>query len=205
MFHLCSINHSALGGIGNKPMSLSAPEAQRKGMAVFEARTQRKLNDRRAELTAISRSQAMIAFTMDSTIIRANEHLLATGHDLHRIVGRHHRMVADPDDQNRPDYCAVWQSRAAGDVRSAAFKRRRTDGSRLRLNATDESHRQISDIRLASRNVVDALSAIRHAIDAVDQFVTSSASAVEPQNSVTRMISRNMQAAASQATELWAA
>ena len=56
-------------------------------------------NDERAKVDAIMRSQAVIEFQLDGTILSANENFLgALGYRLDEIVGKHHRMFVDPDD-----------------------------------------------------------------------------------------------------------
>ena len=71
--------------------------------------------------------------------------------------------------------------------------------------ATDEITREIEGIRSVSGDVVEGLSAIKQAIDAVSQFVTSTTAAVEEQSVVTQEIAANMGKAAEQAANLRAA
>ena len=54
--------------------------------------------DALAQAAAISRSQAVIEFKMDGTIITANQNFLdAMGYRLDEIQGKHHQMFAPPD------------------------------------------------------------------------------------------------------------
>jgi len=71
--------------------------------------------------------------------------------------------------------------------------------------ATEEIAKEINGIRSVSGDVVSALSSIKQAIDSVSAFVTSTAAAVEEQSAVTETISGNIQNAAEQAGQLWAA
>jgi methyl-accepting chemotaxis protein len=51
----------------------------------------------RSKVEAIMRSQAVIEFKLDGTIITANENFLnALGYQLAEIVGKHRRMFVDP-------------------------------------------------------------------------------------------------------------
>ena len=53
----------------------------------------RKFNDAQAQLDAIGRSQAMIEFNPDGTIITANKNFLdALGYRLEEVQGKHHSM-----------------------------------------------------------------------------------------------------------------
>ena len=58
---------------------------------------------------------------------------------------------------------------------------------------------------MVSGDVVESLSAIKHAIDSVSEFVTSTTAAVEEQSAVTGTISANMQTASQRAGTVWAA
>ena len=71
--------------------------------------------------------------------------------------------------------------------------------------ATEEIIKEIDGIRMVSGDVVESLSAIKHAIDSVSEFVTSTTAAVEEQSAVTETISSNMQTASQRAGTLWAA
>ncbi len=50
-----------------------------------------------AQLIAINKSQAVIQFEMDGTIITANDNFLTPmGYTLDEVQGRHHSMFVDP-------------------------------------------------------------------------------------------------------------
>jgi methyl-accepting chemotaxis protein len=50
-----------------------------------------------AQIAAIDRSQAVIEFKIDGTILTANTNFLAiVGYTLEEIVGKHHGMFVDP-------------------------------------------------------------------------------------------------------------
>jgi methyl-accepting chemotaxis protein len=65
--------------------------------------------DAQAQLVAISRSQAVIEFNMDGTIITANKNFLDTlGYRLEEIKGKHHAMFVPADQRDNADYRAFW-------------------------------------------------------------------------------------------------
>lgn len=73
---------------------------------------QRALEDEN-KLAAISRSQAVIEFLPDGTILDANDNFLAvTGYGLDEIRGKHHSMFCDPDYARSPAYADFWPSLA---------------------------------------------------------------------------------------------
>ncbi|MGY2050902.1 methyl-accepting chemotaxis protein [Methylobacterium sp. JK268] len=77
-----------------------------------------------AELAAVGRSQAVIHFALDGTIVDANANVLRVlGYTLDEIRGRHHRMFLSPDEHGTPAYQAFWQALAAGEFQSGEFRR----------------------------------------------------------------------------------
>ncbi|SMD05962.1 methyl-accepting chemotaxis sensory transducer with Pas/Pac sensor [Fulvimarina manganoxydans] len=77
-----------------------------------------------AKLDAIGRAQAVIEFTVDGTILSANENFLKTlGYELSEIVGQHHRMFCEPDYVRSPSYADFWRRLGEGEFFSAEYKR----------------------------------------------------------------------------------
>ncbi len=80
--------------------------------------------DHRAQIEAISRVQAVIAFNLDGTIIDANANFLSTvGYRLDEIVGQHHSMFCDPDYVRTADYRQFWEKLGKGEYVAAEFQR----------------------------------------------------------------------------------
>ena len=66
-------------------------------------------SDYAGQVEAINRSQAVIEFNPDGTIIRANENFLgAMGYSLEEIQGKHHRMFVGESVASSRDYEAFW-------------------------------------------------------------------------------------------------
>ncbi|KJY84627.1 chemotaxis protein [Vibrio galatheae] len=76
-------------------------------------------------LKALNRSTAVIEFTLDGTIIRANDIFLSTmGYsNAEQIVGKHHRIFCEPAEANSDSYTAFWRKLASGQFVSQRFKR----------------------------------------------------------------------------------
>ncbi len=96
---------------------------------------------RTAEMTgktnAISKSQAVIEFNLDGTIITANENFLATtGYSLAEIQGKHHRMFCDETYGNSTAYANFWKKLGSGEYDSGEYKRVAKNGAELWLNAS---------------------------------------------------------------------
>lgn len=83
-----------------------------------------KANIQNTIADAIDRSQAVIEFMMDGTVITANENYLTTfGYALDEIKGKHHRMFVDPSMHDSPAYQAFWRKLSQGHFESGEFKR----------------------------------------------------------------------------------
>ena len=79
-----------------------------------------------AEVAAISKSQAVIEFQMDGTILTANQNFLQTlGYTLDEIKGRHHRMFVEQAYQNTSDYAEFWTRLNRGEYQASEYKRHR--------------------------------------------------------------------------------
>jgi methyl-accepting chemotaxis protein len=89
-----------------------------------------------SKLSAISRSQAVIAFKPDGTILEANENFLKTlGYSIEEIRGRHHSMFCDPDYVKSEAYRNFWPSLAAGTFHSDEFVRYGKGGRTIWIQA----------------------------------------------------------------------
>lgn len=77
-----------------------------------------------AQADAVNRSQAVIEFDMDGTILTANENFLACmGYGLEEIRGRHHRMFVHPQDAESRAYAEFWAKLRNGEYSAGEFKR----------------------------------------------------------------------------------
>ncbi|CAL4868830.1 hypothetical protein MMA231_03119 [Asticcacaulis sp. MM231] len=101
--------------------------------------TQRKLRDLDLEgkVAAIERAQAVIEFSLDGTILRANENFLAVmGYQAAEIVGKHHSLFVETAQRDSQAYTDFWRKLNAGDYVSAQFKRIGKGGKEVYIQAT---------------------------------------------------------------------
>jgi methyl-accepting chemotaxis protein len=97
----------------------------------------RRIRALEAELAALSRSQAMIEFTLDGIILSANENFLHTmGYTAKEVVGRHHSIFMPEAERHSTEYRKFWADLAAGEFISASFQRIAKDGTPVWLNAS---------------------------------------------------------------------
>jgi methyl-accepting chemotaxis protein len=80
--------------------------------------------DLAGQISAIGKSQAVIEFNMDGTIIGANQNFLKTvGYSLDEIRGRHHSMFVDPAERDGAAYREFWSALNRGEYQAAEYKR----------------------------------------------------------------------------------
>ncbi len=91
----------------------------------------------RARLSALDKSQAIIEFGVDGTIIDANANFLKTmGYTLEEIQGRHHRLFVDPEYAKSDEYVAFWQRLNKGEFQAAEYKRIGKGGREVWIQAS---------------------------------------------------------------------
>jgi methyl-accepting chemotaxis protein len=174
--------------------------------------------DAAGQIDAIGKSQAVIHFNPDGTIITANENFLATlGYALSEIQGQHHRMFVEDKERNSHAYRTFWESLNRGEFQAAEYKRIGKGGKEVWIQAsynpiidpvdgkvlkvvkfaTDMTKEVQERIRKAAiQQTIDAdLGAITQALVTADEQVSSAASA-------STQTSANVQAVASGAEEL---
>ena len=88
------------------------------------AMTAAELADLRGKLDAVDKTQAVIEFSVDGTILHANENFCrALGYSLDEIVGRHHEIFVDEAYAGTPDYERFWRDLRNGEHQAGEFKR----------------------------------------------------------------------------------
>ena len=78
--------------------------------------------DANAKLDALNRSQAVIEFNLDGTIIAANQNFLnAIGYTLEEIRGKHHSMFVEADRRDSAEYRGFWDALRRGVYQGEEF------------------------------------------------------------------------------------
>jgi len=91
----------------------------------------------RGQIEALGRSQAVIEFALDGTIVDANENFLrALGYNLDEIVGRHHGMFVEPSYRQSRAYATFWHKLGRGEFDAGQYKRIAKDGSEIWIQAS---------------------------------------------------------------------
>jgi len=96
-----------------------------------------KARDALAQADAVSKSQAVIEFRMDGTIVTANQNFLdAMGYQLSEIVGKHHAMFVEPGVRDSAEYRAFWADLNLGKYKAGEFKRVGKGGREVWIQAS---------------------------------------------------------------------
>lgn len=115
-----------------------------------------KLNDKANLVDALDRSQAMIEFRLDGTIVHANDNFLrAMGYTLDEIRGRHHSIFVDEATRLSSEYRDFWARLNRGEFDAAQYCRLGKGGRPVWIQATynpvlDDSGRPVKVVKLAT-------------------------------------------------------
>jgi methyl-accepting chemotaxis protein len=91
--------------------------------------SQEQFADYAGQIAAINKAQAVIHYSMEGTILDANENLLMlAGYRLEEIKGRHHRVFVDPAYAESSEYREFWAQLSRGEPQSMEYKRIGKDG-----------------------------------------------------------------------------
>lgn len=108
------------------------------------------------QVTAINKSQAVIHFTLDGTILEANANFLSTvGYGLDEIRGHHHSIFVDPVTKASDAYRDFWARLARGEFQAEVYRRVGKGGREIWLQASynpifDASGRPLKVVKFAS-------------------------------------------------------
>tara|TARA_R110000824_G_scaffold366730_2_gene555544 strand:- start:52749 stop:54245 length:1497 start_codon:yes stop_codon:yes gene_type:complete len=91
----------------------------------------------RGQIAAIHKSQAVIEFQMDGTILAANANFLAAvGYEFSEIEGKHHSIFVEPDYKESAEYKNFWASLRRGEYQATEYKRIGKGGREIWIQAS---------------------------------------------------------------------
>jgi methyl-accepting chemotaxis protein len=89
------------------------------------------------QIDAINKAQAVIEFTLDGKVLRANPNFLTTmGFTEAELVGQHHSMFVDPAYRQSSDYRLFWDKLSRGEYDAGQYKRIGRGGKEVWLQAS---------------------------------------------------------------------
>jgi len=142
--------------------------------------------DYEGQIAAIKKSQAVISFNMDGTIIDANDNFLNTlGYRLDDIRGRHHSMFMPQEDRETAEYRNFWQRLNNGEFQAGRFKRIGAGGKIVWIEA---SYNPIMDMNGKPFKVVKYASDLTERKAATDALSIAVAQMVEAMNRSVREV-----------------
>jgi methyl-accepting chemotaxis protein len=93
--------------------------------------------DSAGKIAAIDKSQAVIEFKMDGTVVSANDNFLNTlGYSLGEIQGKHHSMFVEPAYAQSDNYRDFWAKLNRGEAVTNVFKRLGKGAKEVWIQAT---------------------------------------------------------------------
>ncbi len=152
--------------------------------------------DLAGQIDAIGKSQAIIEFKLDGTIVQANENFLkALGYTLGEIAGRHHSMFIDQAERESSAYREFWAALGRGEFQAGEFKRIGKGGREVWIQA---SYNPILDLNGKPFKVVKYASDVTRQVlvrmgnERVRSMMESVAAGAEELNTSVREISAAM-------------
>lgn len=112
--------------------------------------------DYESQIDAINKSQAVIEFKPDGTILKANDNFSAAmGYSLAEVRGKHHSMFCERDYARSDEYKLFWKQLAQGEFQMGEFQRFKKGGEEIWLQASynpvfDLNGKVIKVVKLAS-------------------------------------------------------
>jgi methyl-accepting chemotaxis protein len=152
--------------------------------------------DLAGQIAAIGKSQAVIEFNMDGSIITANDNFLkALGYSLSEIAGKHHSMFVDPAVRDGADYRAFWAALNRGEFQSGEYKRVGKGGREVWIQATynpilDMNGRPFKVVKYASDTTAQVIARLQG--EKVRGMMEQVAAGAEELNASVREISEAM-------------
>ncbi|PSO22021.1 PAS domain-containing methyl-accepting chemotaxis protein [Bradyrhizobium sp. MOS003] len=136
--------HRAMIQIGERKFDLVATpvkneDGSRAGVVVewSDASVRLQNLDFGAQVAAANRSQAVIEFKLDGTILSANENFLHTlDYTLNEIKGKHHSMFVAPAERDSAAYREFWAALNRGEYQAAEYKRIGKGGKEVWIQAS---------------------------------------------------------------------
>jgi methyl-accepting chemotaxis protein len=152
--------------------------------------------DLAGQIAAISKSQAVIEFELDGTVINANDNFLqALGYTLSEIKGRNHSMFVDPSERDSQAYRNFWAALNRGEYQAAEYKRIGKGGREVWIQASynpilDLNGRPFKVVKYATDVTRQVL--VRMGNERVRGMMESVAAGAEELNASVREISEAM-------------
>ena len=133
--------------------------------------------DYKGKIDAISKSQGVIEFNMDGTVITANENFLnVLGYTLDEAIGVHHREFCEKSYAQSNEYRQFWEKLNRGEFNEGEYKRIGKGGKEVYIQATynpilDPNGKPFKVVKFATdiTEKIRKVNTILEVVDAVSQ------------------------------------
>ncbi len=138
-------------------------------IAIVVTEEKRRTANYESQINAINKSQAVIEFDLDGTVLAANENFLATfGYRLDEVQGRHHSIFVDAAHRESIEYRRFWEALQQGTYQAAEYRRFDKNGRPVDLRATynpifDSHGRPIKIVKFAIDVSSEVIERVRRA------------------------------------------
>jgi methyl-accepting chemotaxis protein len=93
--------------------------------------------DHAGQIQAVSKSQAVIEFTLDGKVLTANDNFLSVlGYSLGEIKGQHHSLFVEPSERTSAEYRLFWDKLGRGEFDAGQYKRIGKGGKEIWIQAS---------------------------------------------------------------------
>jgi methyl-accepting chemotaxis protein len=167
----------------------------------------RGMADLLGQVAAMNRSQAVIEFALDGTILRANSNFLAAmGYTADEVTGLHHSIFVEEAERQSLGYRDFWAQLNRGEYVAREFKRIAKGGREVWIQA---SYNPILDLRGKPYKIVkyaaDVTRQVRARLIAQDIAGTTLAQVSQDLSAVSQQMTANATETSAQATTVSAA
>ena len=153
------------------------------------------------QIAAIQKSQAVIEFQMDGTIVTANDKFLnVLGYTLAEVVGRHHSMFVEEAFRKSEEYRNFWAALNRGEFQAAEYKRIGKNGKEAWIQA---SYNPILDLNGKPCKVVKFatdVTALRNTMTQIAQHSQALGASAEELTIISQQMAGNAEETATQAS-----
>ncbi|UMY16698.1 PAS domain-containing methyl-accepting chemotaxis protein [Methylobacterium organophilum] len=173
--------------------------------------------DFEGKIQALDRSQGIIEFNLDGTVITANANFLAVvDYALAEVQGKHHSLFVDPAEREGEAYRRFWAALRQGTFQQAEYKRIAKGGRPVWIQATynpvmDAAGRLVKVVKFATDVTAAVVDRMRRAelqrgidrdLDGIANAVSQASQQAVSAASASQQASGNTQSVASGAEEL---
>lgn len=202
--------------LGNEKLDLSAAAVYNRtkeyigvmiswSVVTEKLKMEEEIQNQKLLLAALSKAQATIEFSLDGTVVTANDNFLRTlGYTLEEIKGKHHSLFCDPKYVDSPAYREFWSQLNRGEFRLGEFMRVTKSRQEIWIQASynpvyDTSGKVCKVVKYAS-DITKQKTASIQLMKALEETANQLAAASEELSATATQLSKNAEQTSGQST-----